>query len=391
MGLGRRQPLGELFDGLVRKVVEGLREIGADSHIEESFRVSDDQAVVMLSRASFHAEHLPLEDFLALLLQFEGGQIPQRLRDKPVVRESGSKVDPYLQASSHTALGTVRAISSTRAVDKIGRCPKSTMRGTVEFDRIAPIFDETRRPPSSDEIRVLAEVLSGSRSVLDAGVGTGRFAVPLAANHFEVVGVDLSLGMMQRARAKGIATLVRADIRRLPLREQAVDAAFMAHVLQLLPDPRAVLVELGRVARRVVVVLLPDWSERQPAGGWHGMRERYRELAAELGYPLPPRGQRYRHTLEDLRAIAPPLLVRPAEGATFTSASVTDLRARWEARAESEFQIPPAVHAEIVRRLEAEHPTDPSRWRRPRTERFVAWEPAELRKAGRDENSARSS
>ncbi len=265
------------------------------------------------------------------------------------------------------------------------------MGGTVEFDRIAPVFDETRRPPSEQEIQTLAEILSGCHSVLDAGVGTGRFAVPLVASRFDVVGVDLSVGMMQRARAKGIASLVWADIRRLPLREGTVDAAFTAHVLQLLPDPRAVLVELGRVARRVVVVLLPDWSERAPSNGWHTIRERYREIAAGLGYPLPVRGKRYRHTLEDLRAIAPPKLVRPVEGASASSSSLADSLARWEARASSEYQIPPEVHAKIVRRLEAELPVDPSRWRRPRSERFVAWEPADLRKAARRVSDSASS
>jgi SAM-dependent methyltransferase len=250
--------------------------------------------------------------------------------------------------------------------------------GNVEFDRIAPVYDETRLPPSEEELQALAGLLVGCRTVLDAGVGTGRFAVPLRARDFEVVGVDLSLAMMRRARAKGIATLVRADILHLPLSDKVVDAAFMAHVLQLLPDPRPVLGELGRVARREVVVQLPEWFERQPTSAWQDRRARYRELAAELGHPLPPRGKRYWHTLEELSAIAPPKSVRLVSRPPPTDLTAEERAARWGAMMFGREQVPPEVHAEIIRRLHAEHPIDPSFWTRPRTTRFVAWDPATL-------------
>lgn len=70
------------------------------------------------------------------------------------------------------------------------------MSGEVEFDRIAPVYDETRRAPSDEELRTLSGILTGCRTVLDAGVGTGRFAVPLRQFEFNIIGVDLSLGMM---------------------------------------------------------------------------------------------------------------------------------------------------------------------------------------------------
>ncbi len=41
-----------------------------------------------------------------------------------------------------------------------------------------------------------------ARSVLDAGCGTGRVAIELAARGFDVVGVDLDPGMLEHARAK---------------------------------------------------------------------------------------------------------------------------------------------------------------------------------------------
>jgi SAM-dependent methyltransferase len=249
----------------------------------------------------------------------------------------------------------------------------------VEFDHIAPVYDETRGPPSEIEVETLVELLADCRTVLDAGVGTGRFAVPLLARHFKVVGVDLSMGMMIRARAKGITALVRGDLRQLPLKSDSVDAVFTAHVLQLLPDVREVFQEMGRIARQEVVVLLPRWSERDPSTGWRGLRERYRELASELGYPLPEHGKRYHHTLEDLSAIAPPKSVRVVRGPAATASDIGDRLARWEACATLGTPIPPEVHAQIVRRLEAEHPRDTSRWPQYREERFAVWDTNALR------------
>ena len=253
------------------------------------------------------------------------------------------------------------------------------MHGDVEFDRIAPVYDETRRPPSSAELETLSDLLVGCRTVLDAGVGTGRFASPLSARGFEIVGVDLSLGMMQRARDKGISTLVRGDVQHLPFSNESVDAAFMAHVLQFIADPRPLLGELGRVARHQVVVQLPAWFERPPSSAWRELRERYRELAVELGYPLPERGKRYRHTLDDLSSVATPRAVRVVSGPPPTVLTSDERFAWWAKHSFGGTGVPPEVHAEIVRRLRGEHSFDPSDRRWPRESRFVAWDSKELR------------
>jgi len=249
----------------------------------------------------------------------------------------------------------------------------------VEFDHIAPIYDETRPAPSAEELGALTELLEGCGTVLDAGVGTGRFAVPLRADGFDVVGVDLSLEMMRRARTKGIARLVRADLRQLPFADDSLDAAFLAHVLQLVPDAQPLLRELGRVVRRRVVVLLPQWCERRPGGLRRQLMERYRALAAELGYPLPERGKRYEHTLDELSAIAPPKAVRIVTAPSRPGETFDERFGRWAALSLGRNQLPPEVHAEILRRLKAEFSIDPNRVPRPRETRFVVWDSNDLR------------
>jgi ubiquinone/menaquinone biosynthesis C-methylase UbiE len=252
------------------------------------------------------------------------------------------------------------------------------MGRAVEFDHIASNYDATRRPPSEEELATLSELLGSSRSVLDAGVGTGRFAAPLRDRKFDLLGVDLSVGMMRRARAKGIERLVRADLLHLPIRDGGVDAALLAHVLQLLPDPRPALRELGRVARGTVIVLLPEWSERSPTGPWAGLRERYRELAQELGYPLAPRARRYWHSLDEISAIARPALVRVARGPA-GALTLEEWFARWGTRMADQGQLPSEIHTRIVQRIQAEHPIDSSRLGRSKVERFIVWDSATLR------------
>jgi len=252
------------------------------------------------------------------------------------------------------------------------------MVGEVEFDQIAPVYDETRRPPSAEELEALVGLLHGCRSVLDAGIGTGRFAKPLADRGFDIVGIDLSVAMMRRAREKGLRTLVRGNVLRLPFADRAVDAVFMTHVLQFIPEPRVALAELARVARRCVIVQLPEWFERPPSPEWRARQARYREIAAEMGYPLPERGRRYWHSLEELSEIAPPQEVRTVSGPPPSGPSADERFSRWAAEMVGGGRVPPEVHETIVRRLREEFPIQPSWADRPRTSRFVAWSASQL-------------
>ena len=58
--------------------------------------------------------------------------------------------------------------------------------------------------------------------VLDVGCGAGRHAAALVAAGARPVGLDLSRALLRRARAAGVP-LVRADMRRLPVRAGSMD------------------------------------------------------------------------------------------------------------------------------------------------------------------------
>lgn len=128
------------------------------------------------------------------------------------------------------------------------------MTAAFNFDRIADVYEETRRLPPV-VLDGLAEQLASAFErgrVLDAGAGTGRYAAALAARGLTVVGLDVSRKMLQRARARGLDRLVRGDLTRLPLRDGACDHAILIHVLHLVQDWQATIREIARATRTYV-------------------------------------------------------------------------------------------------------------------------------------------
>ncbi|MEV6679121.1 methyltransferase domain-containing protein [Streptomyces erythrochromogenes] len=133
--------------------------------------------------------------------------------------------------------------------------------------------------------------------VLDAGCGTGRALGALRAAvgpGGTVLGVDLTPQMLAAARRAGRAAegaLLLADVARLPLRDEALDAVFAAGLVAHLPDPAANLRELSRVVR--------------PGGRMALFHPIGRAaLAARQGRELTPQDLRAEHNLGPLLSAA---------------------------------------------------------------------------------------
>jgi len=165
----------------------------------------------------------------------------------------------------------------------------------ADFDEISPEYDATRPPLEDATLENMAGVLRerGVRRLLEVGVGTGRIARPLEERGFEVTGLDASLGMIARARTKGLRRLVRGSAYRLPFRDEAFDATLFVHVLHLLDDPPSALHEADRVGRAGAFALVHPAAATAAGDGTaeldEGRRAVYRSLARE-GIPPPARG-----------------------------------------------------------------------------------------------------
>lgn len=133
------------------------------------------------------------------------------------------------------------------------------------FDRIAPLYDLVM-PPASGE--ALADGLARAERpidrLLDVGGGSGRAAAAVAGP--EVTVVDASPGMLARARRRRSLSAVAGDAGRLPVRDDAVDAAMIVDALHHLPDRRAALSEAARVLAPGGVLVVREFDPAHPLG-----------------------------------------------------------------------------------------------------------------------------
>jgi len=215
--------------------------------------------------------------------------------------------------------------------------------------------------------------------VLELGCGTGRVSVPLAKAGVDLVGVDRSAPMLERAlqrvaRARrnrrnpfnqqsSISNLqfVRADIRTLPFAAHTFAMVLAPYgILQSLIRPRDLTAALASVARVIApggtfgVDLVPDvpnWREYrnrvQLRGESNGTRltlvesvsqDRRRHLTMFEQRYIERRGGRVREHRFDLtfRTLSVPAMSRQLERAGFTvDAVLGDYRGRpWDDRAD---------------------------------------------------------
>ncbi|HYN18372.1 MAG TPA: class I SAM-dependent methyltransferase [Actinomycetes bacterium] len=192
--------------------------------------------------------------------------------------------------------------------------PGSRPLGSVVFDRAAGFYDQSRGlPPEVEELVAdrVEEVAGQGGRLLEVGVGTGRIALPLHRRGRRVVGVDLSLPMLERYRAKAAAAglppppVLRADATRLPFRDACVDAVLEVHVLHLVPSWELALAEARRVLTAGGVLLHAGGGaiERGSGSPRDQVIGRFDELAGDGGGTPRLVGASHQQVLERLGAM----------------------------------------------------------------------------------------
>ncbi|WP_049984795.1 class I SAM-dependent methyltransferase [Halobellus rufus] len=127
------------------------------------------------------------------------------------------------------------------------------------FDRLARLYD-LAMPPA--RVRPLRDGFAFAdrpiERVLDLAGGTGRASRGLRRVGFDPVVVDISAGMLARAREAG-HEVVRGDVGALPIADDAIDAAVVVDALHHLPDPEAGLREAARVVAPGGVLVVQEF------------------------------------------------------------------------------------------------------------------------------------
>lgn len=112
--------------------------------------------------------------------------------------------------------------------------------------------------------------LSPGERILEVGVGTG-LALPIYPRSCEIVGIDLSHGMLDKARKRVHAlglnhvSLMRMDAGAMEFPDDSFDAVVAAYVVTAVPDYRKVMLEMIRVCKPGGrIILLNHFSNGNP-------------------------------------------------------------------------------------------------------------------------------
>ena len=259
-----------------------------------------------------------------------------------------------------------------RAVSK-APTPNQVREGWHGWDAYAPFYDwENARTLGRRDVPFWCRVASTAAGpVLELGCGTGRITMPLAKAGVDVVGIDRSAAMLERAsrrlaksrtlRAAASLQFVRGDIRGLPFADAAFPMVLAPYgILQSLTRPRDLTAALASVARVIapggtfgldLVPDVPNWREYRnqvqlrgrSVGGHLTLIEsvtqdpRRRLTTFEQRYVERRGGQKREHCFElTFRTLTVPRMTRELERAGFVIESVLgDYRGRpWDARAD---------------------------------------------------------
>jgi demethylmenaquinone methyltransferase/2-methoxy-6-polyprenyl-1,4-benzoquinol methylase len=162
----------------------------------------------------------------------------------------------------------------------IGQAPGKAAQVEAMFDDIAPRYDLLNRVLSFGTdvrwrrraVRLLADALPADYSslrLLDVATGTADLALELARRlgPVEVVGVDLSDGMLGRGREKvaaaglgGVVKLVQADAAALPFADASFDGAAVAFGVRNFEDLWAGLAGIRRVLKPRAPLVVLEFS-----------------------------------------------------------------------------------------------------------------------------------
>jgi phosphatidylethanolamine/phosphatidyl-N-methylethanolamine N-methyltransferase len=190
----------------------------------------------------------------------------------------------------------VRENPRQRVLDGFARRRRRTIaridEGAVReaYRRWAPVYDHTFGRVSTEGRRHAVELINARRgNVLEVGVGTG-LSLPSYADHLEIVGIDLSSEMLQKARRRvaiegldNVSGLHEMDAGELTFNDNSFDTVVAMYVLTVVPEPEKVMRELARVAKPGgEVILVNHFSQEEGFRGW--LERRMAPFADTIGW-----------------------------------------------------------------------------------------------------------
>jgi demethylmenaquinone methyltransferase/2-methoxy-6-polyprenyl-1,4-benzoquinol methylase len=202
----------------------------------------------------------------------------------------------------------------------IGQAPGKRQHVEAMFDEIAPRYDLLNRVLSFGvdgwwrrrAVACLREGLAGRRPdrLLDVATGTADLAVEaLALGPREVVGVDISAGMLDGGREKlrrrgldGRVSLVQGDAADLPFEDDAFDGALVAFGVRNFEDLGAGLRGIRRVLRPGAPLVVLEFSHPTAFPVKQGYEAYSRHVLPRVGRAVSGSAEAYEYLPESVAA-----------------------------------------------------------------------------------------
>jgi len=173
------------------------------------------------------------------------------------------------------------------------------------YDEFSKIYERHRRPNDATGYHALVDDLevelcaryATSREILECGCGTGLILQRLAEFADRAVGIDLSPGMLDHARERGLE-VKEGSVTELPFDDASFDVTCSFKVLAHVPDIGKALSEMARVTRPGGVMIAEFYNPLS-----------FRGLAKRFG-PAGKVGERTRESAVYTRFDAPWVLQR---------------------------------------------------------------------------------
>ena len=158
------------------------------------------------------------------------------------------------------------------------------------YRRWAPVYDHTFGRVAGEGRKHAVEVINQSKGrVLEVGVGTG-LSLPAYKSSLEIVGIDLSPEMLERARERvtdesldNVTGLHEMDAGELKFDDNSFDTVVAMYVMTVVPEPEKVMRELARTCKPGgEVMLVNHFSTDDGVRGW--VERRMAPFGDKLGW-----------------------------------------------------------------------------------------------------------
>lgn len=140
-----------------------------------------------------------------------------------LLEEGGTYSNLVLGLNTVSPVQTIRYKNVKDVLPQLERClqdqPTQRILAVSDFyDEMSVSYDSFMEEGEStleDEVNLVLRTFSSPGRILDVGCGTGRVAIPLQEKGYAITGIDISYGMAQQAKRKGLKNVQQIDLENL--------------------------------------------------------------------------------------------------------------------------------------------------------------------------------